>query len=102
MSQISLMNPGTEGRCYKDTKDTKMQHRSESNGMSMPMNYFTQLLQCTSAKERVWRIGHTKYLLFKHIHSRAFYKDMNMHLKVFMGQDCVMHLGSGLFTLLLN
>lgn len=50
MRQISLMNPGTEGRCYEDTKDIKIQYRGENNGVSMPMNYSTQLLQCAICK----------------------------------------------------
>lgn len=50
MSQISLMNPGTEGRCYEDTKDTKIQYRGENNCVSMPMSYSTQLLQCAISK----------------------------------------------------
>lgn len=84
----------------KTQKTPKIQYKGKNNGMSMPMNCSTQLLQCASARERVWRIGHTKYLLFKRICSRAFYKDMIMHLKVYMGEDCVMHVGSSLFTLL--
>lgn len=73
----------------KTQKTPKIQYRGKNNGMSMPMIYSTQLLQCASARERVWRIGHTKYLLFKRICLRAFYKDMLMHLEVYMGEDCV-------------